>query len=172
MYYTYAYLREDNTPYYIGKGKGHRINSKTHSVSLPPKERRVFLKQNLTEEEAFKHEIYMISIIPNLRNICEGGQGSSGRECTMETREKISNANTGRKRTEKQKQNMRGERSLSKEEIQRRTDRLPSRKGVKLSEETKKKMSDSKQGRKMNLTDEQRKLRSEQMRKAQQKRWG
>ena len=63
-YYTYAYLREDRTPYYVGKGKGNRIND-YHSkfVKVPPKERRLCLKQNLTESEAFRHEIYMIAML-------------------------------------------------------------------------------------------------------------
>jgi len=62
-YYTYAYLREDRTPYYIGKGSGRRINEyHTKFVIVPPKERRIYLKQNLTEKEAFRHEIYMISV--------------------------------------------------------------------------------------------------------------
>jgi hypothetical protein len=86
-YYTYAYLREDGTPYYIGKGKNERIDNPLHnSINLPPKERRLFLKQNLTEEEAFKHEIYMIAVFGRkdlgtgiLRNMTNGGQGVSGR---------------------------------------------------------------------------------------------
>jgi len=171
-FYTYAYLREDGTPYYIGKGTKNRIHSKTHSVGLPPKERRIFLKQNLTEKEAFNHEIYMIDIIPNLRNLTTGGEGSSGRECLSETRDKISKSNKGKKRTEKQKENMRGKRNLSQEEIEKRTNRLPSRKDCILSDATKTKISNSKKGKKINLTEEQRRLRSEQMRKAQLKRWG
>lgn len=81
-YYTYAYLREDGTPYYIGKGKGNRAYYKYGKNCKPPKDKRriIKLKQNLTEEEAFKHEIYMIAVFGKkcdgtgiLMNIADGG---------------------------------------------------------------------------------------------------
>jgi hypothetical protein len=83
FYYTYAYLREDRTPYYIGKGKGDRIYSTTRRLKPPKdKSRIIFLKQNITEEEAFKHEIYMIAVFGRkdlgtgiLRNLTDGGDG-------------------------------------------------------------------------------------------------
>jgi hypothetical protein len=95
-YYTYAYLREDGTPYYIGKGKRDRIYSKNRRVKPPKdKSRIIFLKQNLTEEEAFKHEIYMIAVFGRkdlgtgiLRNLTDGGDGISNP--SEETRKKIS----------------------------------------------------------------------------------
>ena len=95
-YYTYAYLREDRTPYYIGKGKGDRINSKQRTIKLPKdKSRIIFLKKNLTEEEAFKHEIYMIDVFGRkdlgtgiLHNRTGGGEGSSGTVMGEETRKK------------------------------------------------------------------------------------
>lgn len=62
-YYTYAYLRENGTPYYIGKGSGGRINNyHSNFVKVPPVERRLLLKRFLLEEEAYQHEIYMISV--------------------------------------------------------------------------------------------------------------
>jgi len=85
-YYTYAYLRENGTPYYIGKGKGNRaFNKGKGEIKVPPRDRILFLKKNLTEEEAFKHEVYMIAVLGRkdlgtgiLRNITSGGEGSSG----------------------------------------------------------------------------------------------
>jgi hypothetical protein len=82
QYYTYAYLREDGKPYYIGKGSGYRWFDKRGKNCIPPKDksRIIKLKQNLTEEEAFKHEIYMIAVFGKkcdgtgiLMNIADGG---------------------------------------------------------------------------------------------------
>ena len=56
-YYCYFYIREDGSPYYVGKGCGFRIDSKNHpGISLPPKERRIKVAENLTEERAIELE--------------------------------------------------------------------------------------------------------------------
>ena len=98
-FYTYAYLREDKTPYYIGKGTGRRIYSTNRKGLKPPKDksRIIFLKQNLTEEEAFKHEVYMIAVFGRkdngtgiLRNKTDGGDGISGFTHSEETKNKMS----------------------------------------------------------------------------------
>ena len=97
-FYTYAYLREDRTPYYIGKGSAKRIYAKNRKHIKPPKDkaRIIFLKQNLTEDEAFKHEKYMIVVFGRkdlgtgiLHNMTDGGEGGSGRIINEDTREKL-----------------------------------------------------------------------------------
>lgn len=86
-FYTYAYLRKSNgTPYYIGKGKGRRAFVRHKGVSTPKdKSKIIFLKQNITEEEAIRHEIYMIAVFGRkdiktgiLLNRTNGGEGISG----------------------------------------------------------------------------------------------
>jgi len=120
-YYTYAYLREDKTPYYIGKGRGNRAYDKRRAIKPPKdKSRTIFLKKNLTEAEAFKHEVYMIFVLGRkdlgtgiLRNRTNGGEGASGHVKSEEVKKKISVANSGKIRTEAQKQAMSGENNPS-----------------------------------------------------------
>jgi hypothetical protein len=101
-FYTYAYLREDRTPYYIGKGEGKRLHTKNKGEIGKPtdKSRIIFLKQNLTEEEAFGHEIYMIAVFGRkdlgtgiLRNRTNGGKGSSGIIISDQTKQKLKKRN-------------------------------------------------------------------------------
>jgi len=102
MFYTYAYLREDKTPYYVGKGKGRRMYNKHHRVSLPTdKKFIVVVKDNLTEEEAFQHEMEMIQKYGRkdlgtgiLLNMTDGGEGNSGREIPEHQRKIISEKNS------------------------------------------------------------------------------
>jgi hypothetical protein len=109
-YYTYAYLREDGTPYYIGKGKNYRAynNGGKPCCRPPTKDRIIILKKNLTEEDAHKHEIYMINVFGRkdigtgiLRNKTNGGEGKSGWVPSYETIEKLRKANIGKNHTKK-----------------------------------------------------------------------
>ena len=113
-FYVYTYLREDGTPYYLGKGKGRRAYL---TGRIPPKplqiERIQIVKDNLTEEEAFMLECELISNYGRkdlgtgiLQNRTDGGEGVSGRIATLDTIQKTVAKNTGKKRTPEQKLRM------------------------------------------------------------------
>jgi len=92
-YYVYFYLREDGTPYYVGKGKGNRAYRK----DAPSEDRILLVLQNLTEEQAFSNEKNFISWYGRLdidtgilENRTAGGDGISGYKHTEETLKKFS----------------------------------------------------------------------------------
>jgi hypothetical protein len=47
IYYTYAWLREDGSPYYIGKGKGKRAWKSRKGRKVPPNNRVLILKKRI-----------------------------------------------------------------------------------------------------------------------------
>jgi hypothetical protein len=176
-YYTYVYLREDGTPYYIGKGKGKRAYNKSKGEVRPPKDKSkiIFLKQNLTEEEAFKHEVYMIAVFGRkdlgtgiLHNKTNGGDGTSGWVPTEEWKKKLSEVNKGKLYSEEYKKKMseilkgriiseETKRKMSKpktEETKRKMSKANKgannpNYGKSHSEETKRKISEGMKGRKL-----------------------
>ena len=106
IYYVYAYIREDGTPYYIGKGCKNRIND-SHHFKLPTKNRRVILHSNLTDFGSCAIERSLIrwygkkidgGILINLTDGGTGGDTSQFRKTykhTKETKIKISQAKQG-----------------------------------------------------------------------------
>lgn len=109
-FYVYQYLREDQTPYYIGKGRGSRAytsHKRTNGTDLVPEDfsRIQILADNLTEYDAYQMEIALIKQYGRkdigtgiLRNMTDGGDGAPGRvyKHSEESKKKISKAHMGK----------------------------------------------------------------------------
>lgn len=113
-FYVYQYLTEDGIPYYIGKGSGDRIRAK-HLVEVPPIERRVIIKDNLTDDEAKTLEKELITkygrkvdggILDNTK--INQWACFTGWKHSAEAVQRIKDGNSGKKRTEEHKEHYRG----------------------------------------------------------------
>jgi len=133
-YILYYYLREDfGSPFYVGYGKPRRIHAK-HLRSnganlLPPRERRWIVKSGLSKEEAIELEVKHIALWKRecdggvLLNQNLGGEGKPGGQKTI--------GFGGRKHTEEAKKR------ISEKVAGKNNPRY----GVKLSQETRNKIS-------------------------------
>jgi len=117
MYYTYLWLREDGTPYCVGKGSGDRAfvehwrRSKT--VLHPPIKERIVIYPAVSEADAFETEIALIWYYGRkdlgtgcLRNMSNGGDQPP--RPTPAAIEKIRITKTGQKHSAESLAKMRG----------------------------------------------------------------
>ena len=181
-FYVYAYVREDGSPYYIGKGKGRRAYSKQRVGAQVPEDlsRIIFLAKGLYEREALILEKKLIAGFGRkdqgtgiLRNLTDGGEGMSnpsketrrkmsearkGLAVSKETRRKLSEAHTGKTRSEETRRKISEARTGMTFSDEHR--RKLSEAGVRRShpDETRRKMSESKQSVSREDVEEMRRL--------------
>lgn len=110
-FYVYQYIDEFGVPYYIGKGQGNRIRAKHLYVKVPPVDRCIIIKNNITENEALQIENQLIreygrkidgGILENIK--LNQWACTTGWKHNNETKQKISSKNSGKVRTAEHKQ--------------------------------------------------------------------
>jgi len=151
-FYTYLWLREDGTPYYVGKGTKNRAFLRSRHRLSPPPDERIIIQSFECEEDAFFAEKFLIALYGRedlgegrLLNLTDGGENPPPKKkgCkgpSEEARKKIS------------------------ETLKRKGIKPPSQLGRIKSEETKRKLSESLKGHKCKpQSEEQRRKHSEFM---------
>jgi len=86
IFYTYLWLREDGSPYYVGKGYGDRAYKQAnHRFPPPSNSDRIVVQEFPTEQNALVAEQLLIAVYGRkdlgtgcLRNFTDGGQGTTG----------------------------------------------------------------------------------------------
>jgi hypothetical protein len=117
MYYVYLWLREDRTPYYVGKGKKYRAYQKHIIGCPPPKDRVIIVKEFEDENESYFFEEWLIQVYGRkceggiLLNTSIGGQKSKSKYRTVSEYSKI-----------RKEQNIRYKQSDKGKETQRKWD--------------------------------------------------
>jgi hypothetical protein len=110
-FYTYLWLRENGTPYYVGKGLARRVVER-HKIRgvwcKPPLLERTIIQKFDSEKDALLAEQLLIAYYGRkdngtgvLLNLTDGGVGgatSLGRKASAETRKKMSQAAMGNTR--------------------------------------------------------------------------
>jgi hypothetical protein len=150
-YYVYALLAPGRTHevFYIGKGRGRRCDQhfqpsgkgwnsrKDAIIAKYPGCYAEKIAENLSEKQALALEIHLIARAPKgcLANMTIGGDGTSGRVLTNETKAKISKAHKGKK----------GKPWTD----EKRAEMLKVHKGKIVSDETRAKLSKARKGKKL-----------------------
>jgi hypothetical protein len=107
IFYTYLWLREDGTPYYVGKGKDRRAIRKGSPKDLDC----ILIQEFPSEQDAFAAEVFLIDYYGRkdlgtgcLRNRTSGGEGvrNPSEQCRQRYREagRIGGRIGGRKNVE------------------------------------------------------------------------
>ena len=142
QFYVYVHMKgTDDSVFYVGKGSKYRLTSKNgrneywHRIVNKHGLVAEIVKDQMTFEEANAYEIYLIAKLREegciLCNMTDGGEGRTGYVVKENTKQAISKATKGKKRSEETKAKMKGNKNAF---------------GAKRSAETKAKMSASKKG--------------------------